>query len=77
IGGDTAELVAVGTRPAFRRRGLAEAVCRRLLESYLGTEALVWLSAAAGAEPLYAKLGFRLVGTQLNFGGPGFASHSK
>lgn len=77
IGGDTAELAAVGTRPAFRRRGLAEAVCRRLLESYFGTEALVWLSAAAGAEPLYAKLGFRRVGTQLNFGGSGFASHSK
>ncbi|WP_225768149.1 GNAT family N-acetyltransferase [Inquilinus sp. Marseille-Q2685] len=70
IGGDTAELAAVGTRPAFRRRGLAEAVCRRLLEAYFAGDDLVWLSAAAGAEPLYAKLGFRPVGTQLNFGNP-------
>ncbi|WP_026868378.1 GNAT family N-acetyltransferase [Inquilinus limosus] len=68
IGGDTAELAAVGTRPAFRRRGLAEAVCRRLLAAYFAGGELAWLSAAAGAEPLYAKLGFRPVGTQLNFG---------
>ncbi|MGK9165651.1 GNAT family N-acetyltransferase [Inquilinus limosus] len=68
IGGDTAELAAVGTRPAFRRRGLAEAVCHRLLATYFAGGELAWLSAAAGAEPLYAKLGFRPVGTQLNFG---------
>ncbi|MGF6226080.1 ribosomal protein S18 acetylase RimI-like enzyme [Inquilinus ginsengisoli] len=68
IGGDTAELAAVGTRPAFRRRGLAEAVCRRLLDAYFDGGEMAWLSAAAGAEPLYARLGFRPVGTQLNFG---------
>lgn len=72
IGGDTAELAAVGTRPAFRRRGLAEAVCRCLLDSYFGQgHDVAWLSAAAGAEILYARLGFRPVGTQLNFGNPG------
>ncbi len=71
IGGDTAELAAVGARPAFRRRGLAEAVCRRLLGSYFAAGDLVWLSAAAGAELLYAKLGFHPVGTQLNFGRSG------
>ena len=72
IGGGSAELAAVGTRPAFRRRGLAESVCRRLLDAYFSSgHDLAWLSAAAGAEALYAKLGFRPVGTQLNFGGPG------
>lgn len=74
IGGGTAELAAVGTRPAFRRRGLAEAVCRRLLGAHFDDgHDLVWLSAAAGAEPLYAKLGFRPAGTQLNFGIQGSA----
>jgi predicted GNAT family acetyltransferase len=60
----------VGTRPAFRRRGLAQAVCRRLLDTYFAGGEMAWLSAAAGAEPLYARLGFRPVGTQLNFGNP-------
>ncbi|WP_342235443.1 GNAT family N-acetyltransferase [Inquilinus sp. OTU3971] len=77
IGGDTAELAAVGTRPAFRRRGLAQAVCRQLLDAYFAGGDLAWLSAAAGAEPLYAKLGFRPVGTQLNFGSAGTGSHFK
>lgn len=77
IGGDTAELAAVGARPAFRRRGLAEAVCRRLLDSYFAAGDLVWLSAAAGAEPLYTKLGFHPVGTQLNFGRSGINTQLK
>jgi ribosomal protein S18 acetylase RimI-like enzyme len=74
LGGGTAELAAVGTRPVFRRRGLAEAVCRRLLGAHFDDgHDLVWLSAAVGAEPLYAKLGFRPAGTQLNFGIQGSA----
>ena len=77
IGGGSAELAAVGTRPAFRRRGLAQAVCRRLLDAYFAGGDLAWLSAAAGAEPLYARLGFRAVGTQLNFGSARVNSHSK
>ena len=69
VGGGSAELAAVGTRPPFRRRGLAEAVCRRLLDVHFADgHDLAWLSAAAGAEPLYIRLGFRLAGTQLNFG---------
>ncbi|WP_395674346.1 GNAT family N-acetyltransferase [Inquilinus sp.] len=72
IGGGTAELAAVGTRPSFRGRGLAGAVCRQLLDAYFGDgHDLAWLSAAVGAEPLYARLGFRPAGTQLNFGTAG------
>lgn len=72
IGGGSAELAAVGTRPRFRRRGLAEAVCHRLLDAYFSRgHDLAWLSAAAEAESLYARLGFRPAGTQLNFGSRG------
>lgn len=70
-GGEAAELAGVWTSPAARRRGLAHAVCWRLLTEYfaLGHE-LCWLSAAEGAEGLYQRLGFRRVGTQLNYGLP-------
>lgn len=69
--GPVAELAGVWTLPAFRRQGHARACCRLLLEDFFarGGE-LVWLSVhepAAGA--LYAGLGFRACGTQLNFTG--------
>ena len=49
--GAEAELAAVWTAPRYRRRGLAEAVCRRLLTSFAarGGE-LVWLSAGNADE---------------------------
>lgn len=71
LGGEAAELAGVWTSPAARRRGLAHAICQRLLTEYfaLGHQ-LCWLSAAEGAEGLYQRLGFRRVGTQLNYGLP-------
>jgi predicted GNAT family acetyltransferase len=70
--GAEAELAGVWTAPRHRRRGLAEAVCRRLLTGFAarGGE-LVWLSAGnATSERLYRRLGFEPVGTQLNYARP-------
>jgi ribosomal protein S18 acetylase RimI-like enzyme len=67
--GAAAELAGVATRRDRRRRGLAERVCRRLVERFFAAGGeLVWLSAGgAGSDGLYRKLGFRVVGTQLNY----------
>lgn len=62
------ELAGVFTVAARRRRGLAAAVCTGLLNDARaegGTHA--WLSAAEDARALYARIGFELVGTQLNY----------
>jgi predicted GNAT family acetyltransferase len=68
MGGGSAELVGVATLPAFRRRGVATAVCATLLEAYFaGENSLCWLSAAAYAAPVYRRLGFVPIGNQLNY----------
>ena len=70
-GAEVGELAGVWTLPDKQKRGLAFAVCRRLLHNYFeqGHE-LCWLSAAEGALSLYERLGFERVGTQLNYGWP-------
>lgn len=69
IGAGAGELAGVWTEPEWRRRGLAYAVCRRLLREYaVAGYALCWLSAAEGAQGLYERLGFVAVGTQVNYG---------
>jgi ribosomal protein S18 acetylase RimI-like enzyme len=63
--GDVTEIVGVATLPAFRRRGLGGAVTGALVADALanGTE-LVFLSAGSDAVArVYARLGFRRVGT--------------
>ncbi len=69
-GGGAAELAGVGTLPAYRRHGYAADLCGRLLAGYFehsGSPA--WLSADDEiAEGLYGALGFRRIGTQLNYG---------
>lgn len=63
-----AELAGVFTAAAMRRQGLAGAVCARLLaEAQEAGVSHVWLSAAESARGLYARLGFRTAGTQLNY----------
>lgn len=63
-----AELAGVFTVPSLRRQGLALSVCARLLgEAAEAGVTHAWLSSAEGAERLYALLGFRRVGTQLNY----------
>jgi ribosomal protein S18 acetylase RimI-like enzyme len=69
--GTVAELAGVWTRPKWRRQGHARACCRLLLQQFFadGGE-LVWLSVhEPEAGSLYADLGFRACGTQLNFVG--------
>lgn len=69
LGAGIAELAGVGTDPAHRRRGHAQRACRALLDAYFAEGGqLAWLSAAPDADALYRKLGFRIIGTQLNFG---------
>jgi ribosomal protein S18 acetylase RimI-like enzyme len=70
IGADAAEVSGVATRPGWRRRGLASALCGRALARFFqqGYD-LAWLSAAdpvAGA--VYRRIGFRPVGTLLTYG---------
>ncbi len=63
-----AELAGVGTVPSARRRGLALAVCEALLADHARRGGrLVWLSAGPGTGTLYNRMGFRQVGTQLNY----------
>jgi ribosomal protein S18 acetylase RimI-like enzyme len=70
--GEVGELVGVGTATAARRRGLgtlAAAAALRRFHARGGT--LAWLSAGDdGSERIYARLGFRRVGTQENWALP-------
>lgn len=64
-GAPMAEIVAVGTLPSHRRRGVGSAVTLALvaLARSRGVET-VWLSAAnAGVAALYERLGFEPIGT--------------
>ena len=68
IGGEVGELAGVWTRLDLQKQGLAFTLCQKLLSDYFAAGfALCWLSAAAGAAGLYERLGFRRVGTQLNY----------
>lgn len=71
LGAGSAELAGVWTSPERRRRGLALATCGRLLAA--GADAgltSAWLSAAASAARLYRRLGFRRVGSQVDYAFP-------
>ena len=68
LGGEVGELAGVFTDILFRRRGLAERVCKPLLSTFFAAGGrLAWLSAAPEAEGLYRRLGFAEVGTQVNY----------
>ncbi len=68
IGGGIGELAGVWTHPTEQKKGFAYSLCYQLLNDYFaeGYE-LIWLSAAEGAQRLYEKLGFKSLGTQLNY----------
>jgi ribosomal protein S18 acetylase RimI-like enzyme len=63
----TAEITGIGVLPASRRRGLAAAVTRALAADALARGArTVFLSATdAAVARIYARLGFREIGTSL------------
>ena len=69
IGGGAAELAGVGTLPAYRRRGIAAGLCYRLLADHFAQgHRVAWLSSTQDLRPLYDRLGFKRIGTQLNYG---------
>lgn len=65
--GDVCEIVGIGTLPAARRRGLAHAVTAALVSEALANGMrTVFLSAGdEDVARIYARLGFRRVGTAL------------
>ncbi len=66
-GKDDGELAGVWTLPSKQKQGLSYTLCQKLLTDYFAKgQSLCWLSAAEDAQKLYANLGFKAVGTQLN-----------
>ncbi|MBC9714980.1 GNAT family N-acetyltransferase [Streptomyces sp. TRM66268-LWL] len=65
--GAVTEIVGMGTLPAARRRGLAQAVAAALIADAhaLGIETVFLSAADEAVARLYARLGFRRVGTAL------------
>lgn len=64
-----AELAGIGTRPVHRRKGVAQTVSSVLMRDFFdqGGE-LAWLSTGDDtAKAVYERLGFRTVGTQMNY----------
>jgi ribosomal protein S18 acetylase RimI-like enzyme len=66
------ELCGVGTRPAFRRRGVASVVSTDLMRAqFENPEAIVWLSAGDDtARQVYERLGFREIGVEVTYARP-------
>ncbi|BCJ28769.1 GNAT family N-acetyltransferase [Actinocatenispora sera] len=64
---DTAELGGVGTRPAYRGRGIATAVTAALAEAmFVQGAGSVWLEYSGdGSRRVYERVGFRPQGTRL------------
>ena len=70
VGND--ELVGIATDPAHRGRGIAGAISHHLCaEHFARGDDLVWLSAAEErARRVYERIGFRVVGDQVNLSDP-------
>lgn len=69
LGSGLSELQGVTTLPDARRRGVAATLSSALVANVFaqGSEA-VWLSAEdAAARACYAKIGFRTIGSRLNY----------
>jgi ribosomal protein S18 acetylase RimI-like enzyme len=64
-----AELAGVATRPDSRRRGVAVALSAALTDAFFSRGGEVaWLSAAdAGAEAVYARVGYLQLDTRMNY----------
>lgn len=66
---DVCELAGVGTRPRFRRQGVASAVSTDLMRAqFENPEAIVWLSAGdETAKAVYERLGFQEIGVEVTY----------
>jgi ribosomal protein S18 acetylase RimI-like enzyme len=71
--GDVTEVVGIGVRPAFRRRGLAQAITSMLAEAaFAGGCSLTFLSAAGEAQAsIYGRARFVLQSPMLFISKPG------
>lgn len=66
------EIAGIGTRPEYRRQGIASAVSEALVRAHFsrGGE-IAWLTAGDdAAEAVYAGLGFERAGSQINLSKP-------
>ena len=67
-----AELAGVWTEAAHRRQGLASLVAAAVVDRFAASGGVVWLGAKGErSAALYSRLGFREIGHQRNFSGPG------
>lgn len=67
-----AELAAVWTATAHRGRGLAGVVATAVVDRFAASGGVAWLGAKGErSAALYSRLGFREIGHQHNFSGPG------
>jgi tRNA threonylcarbamoyl adenosine modification protein YeaZ len=68
---DEAEIISIGTVPAFRRRGIAKRLVGRLADILIGAGArALFIEVAAGntaAQALYEALGFTAAGTRKGY----------
>lgn len=63
---DVREVIAIGTLPEYRRKGVGTAVTAALVDDFFASGGeIAWLSAAPGAEGVYTKLGFTPVARQV------------
>jgi ribosomal protein S18 acetylase RimI-like enzyme len=68
VEGGVAELAGVATLPAFRRRGLAADISAKMLERHFTAGGkLAWLSAAEAGLGCYRSIGFKEIGSQVNY----------
>lgn len=69
---EVCELCGVGTRPRFRRRGVASAVSSDLMHTqFQNPDAIVWLSAGdETAKQVYERLGFHEIGIEVTYARP-------
>jgi len=66
--GETTYVCWVGTRPAYRRRGLGAAVTARAVQAGFGRGAtLAVLEATPDGRPVYERLGFTAIGACRNY----------
>ncbi|WP_298342765.1 GNAT family N-acetyltransferase [Ferrimicrobium sp.] len=65
--GDTAEIVGVGTLPAYRRRGFGSAVVQLLCENAFanGIQLVLLTAEDEQVAQIYQRLGFRRIGTYM------------
>lgn len=78
LAGDATDILTLTVAPAFRRRGIARELLRRMIDWSRNQKApAIMLEMRLGnleAEPLYFENGFRKISERLNYYGPGLTA---